>query len=105
MDVEDEHGHWDMHIQNGQAIRTHGPDCCSGNRCCLHNPSDHHMTTWTLILRDDRNWLAERICEHGIGHPDPDSLAYIQSTGIDDPGVHGCCGCCRPPKIEPAEDE
>jgi hypothetical protein len=33
----------------------------------------------------------ERICKHGVGHPDPDDLMIL--IGHDD-GVHGCCGCC-----------
>lgn len=41
------------------------------------------------------NGLMERICEHGIGHPDFDSLPYFEERGID-MSVHGCCGvCCR----------
>lgn len=32
----------------------------------------------------------ERICPHGIGHPDPDEI------NLDENGrsVHGCCGIC-----------
>ncbi len=44
--------------------------------------------------------LTERICGHGIGHPDPDSLSWLDR---DRPGhvlaVHGCDGCCLPPLI------
>ncbi len=32
----------------------------------------------------------ERTCAHGIGHPDPDSLAWLGCEGI-----HGCDGCCH----------
>jgi hypothetical protein len=32
----------------------------------------------------------ERICPHGIGHPDPDDPAF--KNPIE--GVHGCDGCC-----------
>jgi hypothetical protein len=37
----------------------------------------------------------ERICEHGIGHPDPDDRRI--RTG-EDMGDHGCDGCCTPHK-------
>lgn len=47
-----------------------------------------------MHLRDDKHWLAERVCRHGIGHPDPDSLAYLESRGVEGMGVHGCDGCC-----------
>jgi hypothetical protein len=31
----------------------------------------------------------ERICEHGIGHPDPDQIMRDEAGW-----VHGCDGCC-----------
>jgi hypothetical protein len=46
----------------------------------------------------------ERICPHGVGHPDPDDLAYrisiAKKMGKDTKylGIHGCDGCCTPPK-------
>lgn len=43
--------------------------------------------------RGDRA-LMERICPaRGVGHPDPDDLAWRVSQGYGG-GVHGCCGCC-----------
>jgi hypothetical protein len=62
--------------------------------CPLHTPSSHHMTDWRLDYRADLA-IFERRCAHGIGHPDPDSLTRRRRLGIDDPGVHGCDGCCR----------
>lgn len=98
MEVHDDHGHWDLHVQGDQVIQTHGPDICRGGPpCCLHNPSEHHMKRWKLVFRQDRNWLGERICVHGVGHPDPDSLKSLNDRGIEDDGVHGCCPhrCCK----------
>jgi len=76
----------------------HPASACEGEYCPFHNPSDHPMTGWPRSLRGDRLPLIERLCSHGIGHPDPDSLAYIERM---DPsrerqweGVHGCDGCC-----------
>src|ERR1035437_3597591 len=43
--------------------------------CVLHNPSNHKMRTWPMVLRS--SGLIERKCPHGIGHPDPDSAAYL----------------------------
>lgn len=74
----------------GQILNYHPATVCEGSPCPLHQPSEHHMVAWALHWRGDRG-LMERICEHGIGHPDPDSLAYL--AGADD-GVHGCDGCC-----------
>ena len=38
--------------------------------------------------RIDR-YIVERICPHGIGHPDPNQI-----LPTDDDGQHGCDGCC-----------
>ncbi|HYH54817.1 MAG TPA: hypothetical protein VD761_11875 [Solirubrobacterales bacterium] len=65
--------------------------------CPIHAPSDHHMKDWRLHWRSDR-YLMERICEHGIGHPDPDHMARIERLKgeefADGHGLHGCDGCC-----------
>lgn len=69
----------------GQVVFVHDPDKCAGQHCCIHNPSDHPLNTAPLHWRGDRG-IMERICEHGIGHTDPDDIAKS--------GVHGCDGCC-----------
>ena len=66
----------------------HNEDRCRGEACTIHNHSDHHMRTWRQYFRDDRNMM-ERICPHGIGHPDPDDPTENR--------IHGCDGCCKPP--------
>lgn len=70
-------------------LDVHDPELCEGEYCCIHNPSDHHMRDWPQNWRQDRR-LMERICPHGVGHPDPDE--------INPDTVHGCDGCCTPPK-------
>lgn len=70
----------------------HDPADCAGRPCTLHNRTDHHMRHWRQHWRSDR-LLMERICSHGVGHPDPDSF-----PGIDT--VHGCDGCCALPKLD-----
>jgi hypothetical protein len=45
--------------------------------------------------------MMERICPCGVGHPDPDDLAFKKRMGMDDSeGIHGCCGCCTGKNIE-----
>lgn len=73
----------------------HPRELCEGRNCVLHNPSDHHMREWKLNFRNDTGQM-ERLCEHGIGHPDPDDLAYHTSIGRDF-SIHGCDGCCWKP--------
>jgi hypothetical protein len=74
-------------------VNVHDPETCVG-RCPIHSPSDHHMQNWPLHWRDDRG-IFERVCPHGVGHPDPDSMQreveYHEDTYA---GVHGCDGCC-----------
>ena len=73
---------------------THTPDKCQGRNCCVHNPSDHHMRDWVMNYRQDKG-VMERICPaHGVGHSDPDDLAYWVSIDRPEMGIHGCCGCC-----------
>jgi len=86
LEWSDEHGIW-VHVAHK----------CGSEWCCIHNPSDHNMRDFPLHFRMDRGALAERICPHGIGHPDPDSVAFFVKM---DPScaswieVHGCDGCC-----------
>jgi hypothetical protein len=83
----------------GQKIKVHDKDKCKGEFCCIHNPSDHIMKDWPTHWRDDR-FLMERICECGIGHPDPDDLAFKKRNGYpDSDGIHGCDGCCSGTKF------
>lgn len=56
------------------------------------------MKDWPMNIRIDRGALTERMCPHGIGHPDPDSLAWMKRSGSNDNGIHGCDGCCSPKK-------
>lgn len=81
----------------GQKITTHDKHLCAGDRCVIHNPSNHSMTHFPTNWRDDRK-LMERICSHGVGHPDPDDIAHKRKLYghevADLETVHGCDGCC-----------
>ncbi len=77
----------------GQLIKAHARKHCVGPFCCIHNPSHHHMREWPTHWREDR-YLMERICPHGIGHPDPDHIAHLPQAVQDSESVHGCDGCC-----------
>ncbi len=94
-------------------MATHHPARCQGRHCAIHNPSGHHMRDWPTTVRYDKFALTERVCPHGVGHPDPDSMAWLErcwpgvvARGLshDDGdgwkalGVHACCGCCRTPQ-------
>lgn len=73
---------------------------CDLNGCCIHNPSDHSLRGARLVWRragpfDIKPSHMERICSHGVGHPDPDDTAWRKRTGRDTLSIHGCDGCCR----------
>ena len=84
----------------------HSKEVCVASRvkgtpehCFLHNPSEHKMRDWPIVVRSTT--LIERTCEHGVGHPDPDSAAYLNwyykvEKTQHGWGVHGCDGCCTP---------
>ena len=84
-----------VHNANNEFILTnvHPVAACESRVCVLHNPSEHNMRDFHMLYREDKG-LMERICPHGIGHPDPDSLAYFNSVGLESMRVHGCDGCC-----------
>jgi hypothetical protein len=86
-------------------INYHRKKDCKGQYCPLHNPSNHKMRDWPMNLRTDpfAAPLIERMCPHSIGHPDPDSVAFMdKQLGLEGAraiaygfGVHGCDGCCH----------
>lgn len=82
---------------DGGEMWVHSHLKCEGQTCCIHNPSDHLMKDWRQHWRADRG-LMERLCVHGVGHPDPDDIAFKARTrGEESAGwesVHGCDGCC-----------
>lgn len=82
-------------LVGGQTITAHEPEECAGKVCCIHNPSVHHMSGWWQNYRDDTG-VMERICPHGIGHPDPDDVVFLMQRDGEADTVHGCDGCCNP---------
>lgn len=83
----------DSNTEEYKGFKIHGKSVCTGY-CPFHNPSDHPLKDAEIYIRTDKDMLVERICEHGIGHDDPDSVAYFHSKGKMWAGVHGCDGCC-----------
>lgn len=66
-------------------VEVHEQWHCLGNYCTIHKPSDHNMRGFKQLWRNDTK-VMERVCEHGVGHPDPDE--------INQDKLHGCDGCC-----------
>lgn len=81
---------------DGYAFRlssTHDRKQCAGETCVIHNRSDHAMRGWRPVWRNDKG-IFERLCPHGIGHPDPDCVTWLAKIGRLDLALHGCEGCC-----------
>jgi len=66
---------------------------CLQYGCCIHKPTEGHMSSWPYNWREDRG-IMERICPHGVGHPDQDSANWFSRNGKEYENVHGCDGCC-----------
>lgn len=80
-------------------LKVHERAKCEGGYCGIHNPSDHPLKDAPRNWRSDKAEM-ERMCPHGIGHPDKDGLNFsIQMATLNGQntsylGVHGCDGCC-----------
>lgn len=85
-------------VIDGIPMWVHKVEYCSG-MCPIHNPSSHPLSDAPLYWRGDRGFF-ERICRHGVGHPDPDSMAYLRSLNPRADDTHGCDGCCSGEVIE-----
>lgn len=78
---------------SGEIIYTHPIFSCYGKNCTIHNRSMHSMRHYPQHWRADRA-IMERVCEHGVGHPDPDEYKIAGNAGKYEM-VHGCDGCCE----------
>lgn len=76
---------------SAETVYAHSVEYCQGMSCALHRRTPHAMRSFPQHWRADRG-IIERVCPHGIGHPDPDDLRITRGH---DNGMHGCDGCCR----------
>jgi hypothetical protein len=83
----------------GTMLLTHGPEACVDDDACpIHRASRHALHAAPMAWRVDIE-LLERICPHGIHHPDPDDLTRQEqvhgTTHQTQLERHDCDGCCR----------
>lgn len=90
---------WPLEHSEKKLVGVHSPDVCEGQPCTVHSRTDHPMRSFSQHWRSDRG-IMERICPHGVGHPDPDSPWPEGSSQW----IHGCDGCCQASVIADALD-
>jgi hypothetical protein len=80
----------------GQALEIHAAEVCRGP-CPVHMPTGHHLRCLALHWNVERARF-ERVCDHGVHHPDPDVIAVVRrDRGGEAAGaasMHVCDGCC-----------
>jgi len=78
----------------GLKIQTHHSRDCKGENCSIHNPSSHKLDKARQVW-DDENKLMQRVCEHGLKHPDFDDVKFNKDAKSNaNYGKHNCDGCC-----------
>ena len=61
---------------------------------------------WAIQQVTRASGLVEDICEHGVGHPNEESLRDMEAQGRDGFGIHGCDGCCgKSKRLTPRDKE
>jgi hypothetical protein len=89
---------YDLVGMGTELIQVHPEWACvteSPDGCPIHAPSDHHMVAWDMHWNNETR-LVERICAHGLLHPDPDSAAWWARHGYRWPHPCACRCCVRP---------
>lgn len=79
--------------KNFRIDHVHKIFCCQGEYCVLHNPSNHFMSEWPLVVKYDNQFF--RVCSHEVIHPDPDFVGYATRRGVKVHTEHDCDGCCN----------
>jgi hypothetical protein len=72
------------------SFRSHLEEDCTGEVCAFHKRTDHHMRKYKQFFRFGTGMM-ERVCSHGVGHPDPDDAKIVDGTHD---GTHECDACC-----------
>lgn len=84
---------------HGESIYTlhyvHSSKQCEGRNCVIHNNPSLHPLTMEPAVWNDEETAVERVCVHGVVHPDVDDLDYRKTVGQYYVYLeHECDGCC-----------
>lgn len=77
-------------------VHANSPEC-QEHGCPIHNPSDRAVAIGTTHYNTERQRM-DRVCEHGLAHPDPDSQDWRERHFGDRDDEHDCDGCCAHPR-------
>lgn len=78
-------------------VNVHDPAACAEQFCAIHRPSNHPLCK---SPRTFTTGLVQRVCRHGVKHPDPDSIAWLKRSDgwatAELRAKHNCCKsrCC-----------
>lgn len=67
---------------------------CAQYGCVIHFPSAEGMALGKTHYNTVRQQM-QRVCEHGVAHPDPDSQNWRERTLGSRDDIHICDGCCE----------
>lgn len=72
----------------------HSQMACAYRHCAIHGTASIHPLSMEPLIWDDDYQTVQRLCAHGIKHPDKDNVDYFEEIG-GFPYVHNQCdGCC-----------
>lgn len=92
--VESKRGIFRLEHSDTVLQSVHDSSKCEGRSCSLHSRTNHLMRGNRQVWRGDLG-VIERICDHGVGHPDPDDRPYLETVDNGLFLLHGCDGCCH----------
>lgn len=73
-----------------KVVNVHNENECFGPTCAIHRNTHHHMELDPQRWNPKENYI-ERVCQHSVGHPDPDDFLNLLRA-------HDCDGCCLKPE-------
>lgn len=74
---------------NQKLTNVHDAGTCLKEYCTIHNWSDHPLKAAPQRWNETKG-LMERVCKHGVSHPDADEIGLQYGDRAD----HVCDGCC-----------
>lgn len=78
-------------LHDGRLMAVHSAEACASDRCPIHRPSDHRLSSAPLFWHPGDRMMVRK-CAHEVFHPDPDDLKILTWP---EEAAHECDGCCE----------